>query len=196
MEKLMLVMIASLVSGSSMNTLECPQSDHCFRPAFNAELKRVKPAGFGAFTYQNAVSKKDHKVKKKLIFIDWRRLYWGKLSDLVYGPHELQGDDPQEDVREIVDSQDQDIYSIDTQDALEFARELRQELKSFARQYGFQIVWRKKPSDIRDGTDAFLEYWDRGFSQRAPGKTISFAQLCALSAQTIKPQNSASRKRA
>ena len=179
-----------------MNASSGMKGDHCFRPAFNAELKRVKPAGFGTFTYQNAVSKKDHKVKKKPIFIDWRRLYWGKLSDLVYGPQELQGDDSQEDLREIVDSQHQDISSIDTQDALEFAKELRQELKSFARQYGFQIVWRKKPSSVRDGTDAFLEYWDRGFSQRAPGKTISFAQLCALSTQTIKPQNSASRKRA
>ncbi len=205
MRKHIVMMTSSFILGSSMNASPGANGEHYFRPAFHKELKRVKSVGFGTFTHPNPVCKKDRKAGKKLIFIDWRRLYWGKLSDLVCSQEELHGDDSHQDgshrddpyhnsTREIVHNQEQDMILNDTQDALEFARELRQELKSFARHYGFQIVWRKKPSSVRDGTDAFLEYWDRGFSQRAPGKTISFAQLCALSAQEPKLKNGSSGK--
>lgn len=175
MKKHMLMMISNLALSTSLDAFQKENNGHCFRPAFQKKLKRVKPVGFGSFKSIAYIGKPGQKAKKKQVYIDWRRLYWGNLSDLVYSAEELHDDGYQE----VTHIQDQNIHSLDTQDTQAFASELRQELKSFARQYGLKIVWRKKSLDILDGTAAFLEYWDKGLSQDAP----PFAELCALSAK-------------
>jgi hypothetical protein len=71
--------------------------------------------------------------------------------------------------------------SLETEESQSFAKEMRQELKSFARRYNLKIVWRKKTSDTQDATAAFLEYWDKGLSHEEPNKVMSFAKLCTLS---------------
>src|SRR5690606_18609405 len=113
---------------------------------------------------------------------------WGRLSDLIYSEEETYTDD----IHEIAGTEGQDIATLDAADALVFATELRQELKSFARQYNLKIVWRKKSLDITDGTVAFLEYWDKGYSQGDQGKALPFAQLCALSIRDTSAKNTSS----
>ena len=173
MKKQVLISFLSLTLVSGMNASQEVVGEHCFRPAFQRKLKRVSSIKRGSF---RSLSLKK-KVSKEEVFIDWRKLYWGKLSDLVYSEEETYTDD----IQGISGSEEQNAASLDTEDALAFAKELRQELKSFARQYGFKIVWRKKSLDITDGTAAFLEYWDKGLSQEDQGKALPFAQLCALS---------------
>lgn len=185
MKKHMLMMISSLVLGSSLEAFQKENNGHCFRPAFQKKLKRVKPVGFGSFKSIAYIGKPGQKAKKKQVYIDWRRLYWGNLSDLIYSAEELHDDG----LQEITDIQDQDAHSLDTQDTQAFASELRQELKSFARQYSLKIVWRKKSLDILDGTAAFLEYWDKGLSQGNQGEAPPFAELCALSARNTAASN-------
>jgi len=170
-------MFSSLALAGSLDASQGASGAHCFRPAFQKKLKRVKPVGFGSFRSIAYIGKPGQKAKKKQVYIDWRRLYWGNLSDLIYSAEELHNDG------EVTDIQDQGAHSLDMQDTQAFASELRQELKSFARQYGLKIVWRKKSLDILDGTAAFLEYWDKGLSQANEHKALPFAELCALSAR-------------
>jgi len=177
-------MASSLAVASSLNAFQKENNGYCFRPAFQKKLKRVKPVSFGSFKSVDHIRKPDQKAKKKPVYIDWRRLYWGNLSDLIYSTEELHNDGTQE----VTDIQDQD-HSLDTQDTQVFASELRQELKSFARQYSLKIVWRKKSLDIMDGTAAFLEYWDKGLSQGNQGEAPPFAELCAVSARNTAASN-------
>lgn len=173
MKKQILISILSLTLVSSLNASQGVLGEHCFRPAFQKKLKRVNSVKGGSF---RSLSLKK-KVGKKEVFIDWRKLYWGKLSDLIYSEEETYTDD----VHEIAGTEGQDIGTSDSQESQVFATELRQELKSFARQYNLKIVWRTKSPDITDGTAAFLEYWDKGYSQEEQGKALPFAQLYALS---------------
>jgi len=185
MKKRIVIAFSGLVFSISTNASHGASGEHCFRPAFNKKLKRVKPVSFGSFKSVGHIRKPDQKAKKKQVYIDWRRLYWGNLSDLIYSAEELHNDGSQE----VTDIQDQDAHSLDTQDTQVFASELRQELKSFARQYSLKIVWRKKSLDIMDGTAAFLEYWDKGLSQGNQGEAPPFAELCAVSARNTAASN-------
>lgn len=173
MKKHILITFLSLALASSMNASQGVVGEHCFRPAFQKKLKRVSSIKRGSFRSLSL----NKKANKKEIFIDWHKLYWGKLSDLVYSEEETYTDD----VHEIAGSEEQNAASLDTEDALAFAKELRQELKSFARQYGLKIVWRKKSPGATDGTAAFLEYWDKGYSQGGQESIPLFEKLCPLS---------------
>jgi hypothetical protein len=173
MKKHMVIAFSSLVLATGLNASQKAGGEHCFRPAFQKKLKRLNPVGFGSF---NAKRRKD--THKKAVFIDWRKLYWGKLGDLIYSEEEALIVD---DLQKIAGIEEQHMSSLDSQESQDFAGELRQELKSFARQYGLKIVWRRKSPGIIDGTAAFLEYWDKGLSESNPHKAVPFAELCALS---------------
>lgn len=173
MKKHMLITVTSLILVSDLNASEGARREHFFRPSFQKKLQRVKSVRMGSF--KSLALKQKH--KKKAIFIDWQKLYWGKLSDLIYPAEEAYEDD----VQEIAETEEQNSSFLDTGDNQVLAKELRQELKSFARQYGLKIVWRKTSPDLSDGTAAFLEYWDKGLSQAKPGDIISFADLFLLS---------------
>jgi hypothetical protein len=175
MKKHIIIALSSLILSSSLNASLPVSGEHCFRPAFQKKLKRVSSIKKGSFRSLSL----NKKVSKKEVFIDWRKLYWGKLKDLIYSEEETYLDDAQG----IAGTEEQNISSLDTEESQAFAKELRQELKSFARQYGLKIVWRKKSLNIKDGTAAFLEYWDRGFSQEDQSKALPFAELCALSSK-------------
>lgn len=172
MKKQVLMSLLSLTLASNMNASQEVVGEHCFRPAFQRKLKRVSSIKRGSF---RSLSLKK-KVSKKEVFIDWRKLYWGKLSDLIYSKEESYMDD----VQGILESEEQNILTLDTEENQVFAKELRQELKAFAKQYGLKVVWRKKSLGVTDGTAAFLEYWDRGLSQENRDKVMPFAELCAL----------------
>lgn len=173
MKKHMLIAVSSLVLATGLHALQMAGGEHCFRPAFQKKLKRVKTVGLPSF---NARGCKQH-LNKKAVFIDWRKLYWGKLGDLIYSEEEAYADDAQG----IEGTEEQKIAFLDSQESQAFAKELRRELKAFAKQYGLKILWQKKSLGITDATAAFLEYWDKGFSREGPGKAIPFAELCALS---------------
>lgn len=175
MNKHIVIAVSSLILSSSLNAAPPMSGEHCFRPAFQKKLKRVSSIKRGSF---RSLSLKK-KVEKKEVFIDWRKLYWGKLEDLIYSEEEAYTDDAQE----ISGTEEQNASSLDTEETQAFAKELRQELKSFAKQYGLKIVWRKKSLGVTDGTAAFLEYWDKGFSQEGNGKVMPFADLSSLSAR-------------
>ncbi len=175
MKKQILISILSLTFVSSLNASQGVLGEHCFRPAFQKKLKRVNSVKGGSF---RSLSLKK-KVGKKEVFIDWRKLYWGKLEDLIYSEEEAYTDE----ASEILGTEEQNASPLDTQESQAIAKELRQELKSFARQYGLKIVWRKKSLDLTDATAAFLEYWDKGYSQEERGKVLPFTELCALSAR-------------
>lgn len=177
MKKHMLVYILSLALASSLSASQKVSGEQCFRPAFQKKLKRVSSVKGGSF---RSLSLKK-KVSKKEVFIDWRKLYWGKLSDLIYSEEETCTDD----VHEIAGTEGQEIATLDSQESQVFATELRQELKSFARQYGLKIVWRKKSLDVTDGTAALLEYWDKGYSQGDRDKVMPFEELCVLSVKKV-----------
>lgn|GEM_PF-2752850 len=178
MEKQIIILIVSLILASHLTALEGVRGEYFFRPTFQKKLKRVKPVVWHSFRSlglkQACASQKGN---KKAIFIDWRKLYWGKLSDLIYGAEEPCD----EGIKGIAVREEQNALFDDTEDLKAFVKELRQELKSFAKQYGLKIIWRKKPLDLMDGTAAFLEYWDKGFSQEKQEKVLSFDDLCALS---------------
>jgi hypothetical protein len=174
MKKHILIITANLVLASNLNASEGLRGEYCFHPTFQKNLKRLKPVGWHSFQLLSL----EKKPKKKAIFINWRKLYWGKLSDLVYGVEEVYVDD----VQEIAGTEEQNSsLLLDTEESQSFAKELRHELKSFTEQYGLKIMWRKKSLDLLDGTAAFLEYWNRGFSQEKLSKVISFTELCSLS---------------
>lgn len=173
MRNQILISILSLALSSSLSASQGVPGEHCFRPAFQKKLQRVSSVKGGSF---RSLSLKK-KAGRKEVFIDWRKLYWGKLKDLIYSEEETCTDD----IHEIAGTEGQDIATLDTEDALVFATELRQELKSFARQYNLKIVWRKKSPDITDGTAAFLEYWDKGYSQENRESIPLFERLYLLS---------------
>lgn len=173
MKKHMLIAVSSLVLATGLHASQRVGREHCFRPAFQKKLKRVKPVGLRSF---NARGCKQN-FNKKAVFIDWRKLYWGKLGDLIYSEEETYADDAQG----VEGTEVQNIDFLDSQESKDFAKELRRELKAFAKQYGLKIMWRKKSLGITDATAAFLEYWDKGFSREEAGKAIPFAELCALS---------------
>lgn len=173
MKKHMLMTVTSLILATSLDASEGMREEYRFRPAFQKKLKRIKPMKMGSFKSDGLRLKSN----KKTVFIDWQKLYWGKLFDLIYDEGESYGDDDPEIAGIKVES----ASSLDTEDSQAFAKELRQELKSFAKQYGLKIVWKKKSRDVADRTAAFLEYWERGFSQESKRDVLSYAELCALS---------------
>lgn len=178
MKKQLVVSILSLALANSMNASQNVGGEHCFRAAFHKKLKRVSSVKRGSFRSLSL----NRKANKKEVFIDWRQLYWGKLSDLVYSEEETYTDE----VQGIAGTtEEQNMVTLDTADALVFATELRQELKSFARQYNLKIVWRKKSLDVTDGTAAFLEYWDKGYSQGDRDKVMPFEELCVLNVKKV-----------
>lgn len=185
MKKKLLIVASILVLAGSMHASQKCKGEHISRSAFKKKLKRVKTVGLRSF---NAM-KVEQNSNKKAVFIDWRKLYWGKLRDLIYSEEETYADD----LQGIAETPEEQTYSLlDTEDAEIFAKELRQELKSFAKHYGLKILWRKKALDIIDGTGAFLEYWDKGLSQKDQEKILSFEELCSLSSKVtnVKDQNS------
>lgn len=153
------------VHGLSQETL--------FRPSFHKKLVKVKRLQPGGFRQRDL-----KKGEKKRAYINWQKLYWGKLIDLVYGPDEWaeEGQGPE--------SFDQgNVWGVsDTEDTQGFARELRQELKAFAKDYGLKVVWTKKSRNqdaIPDLTGEFLEYWDKGLSDREGGLPSLRELACA-----------------
>jgi hypothetical protein len=179
MKKQMLILVASLMLSNNLIALDRVRGEHCFRPAFQKKLKRVKSVRLHSFTFLKL------NKNKKTIFIDWRKLYWGKLGDLIYGVEETYDDN----IQDKPGTEEKASSSFDTEESLVFAKELRQELRSFARQYNLKIVWWKKSPDLQDATSAFLEYWDKGFSQEEQAKVISFSELCALSVRHTNPES-------
>ncbi len=177
MKKLILIVVSSLALASSLNASHKVRGEHCFRPAFQKKLKRVKSVGLRSF---NGIGRNQGRTKKA-VFIDWRKLYWGKLSDLIYSEEQTYTDG----AKGITGTEEQNISSLDSQESQSFAKELRQELKLFAKQYGLNIVWRNKSLDVTDGTAAFLEYWDKGLSQEEQDKALPFDELCALSTRDM-----------
>jgi hypothetical protein len=91
MKKQLLIVLTSLIFASSMNASQGIGKDSYFNSRIGKKLKRVKPVGFGSFRLL-VLAKKD---KQKEVFIDWRRLYWGKLSDLLCSEEETYTDDIQ-----------------------------------------------------------------------------------------------------
>jgi len=143
-----LIMVAGLKVTPYMQTLLPPQQMGTHRPAFERPLKHVSSLEFGSFKKQTL----DRKASLKPIYIDWKKIYWGDLSELIYGEEESE----------------------------DLARELRRQLRGFANQYGFRIVWQKTSEDVPDGTLAFIQYWDKGLAQSPLRSWVSFNQLCAL----------------
>ena len=186
MKKQILIMMAALCLSSALNASENTKKDQWFRPAFKKKLKRVKSVGLRSLIPLNL----KRNSNKKLIFIDWQKLYWGNLVDLIYSPDEAYDSNLQGEAK----AEQNGSLSFDTQESLALAKELRQELKGFAKHYGFQIVWRKKSSKVVDGTRAFLEYWDRGLSQGDQDKIMPFAELCSLSVKQESPEETKPKK--
>ncbi|MGV8948505.1 MAG: hypothetical protein ACOH2E_03955 [Candidatus Paracaedibacter sp.] len=180
MKKQFIIVVSSLVLASGIGASQKTIEDHCFRPAFQKKLIRVHSVRNGS--YRAFSSRK--KLNQKEVFIHWQKLYWGKLEDLIFCKEETYADD----VQEVSDTKKEEntafLYNEDPQD---FAKELRQELKSFAKQYGFKIVWLKKTPDIEDVTAPFLEYWDRGYSQNKKHEVIPFTSLSRLCPQLKNP---------
>jgi hypothetical protein len=181
MKKQMLTYILTLCLASGIGASQQVNGGHCFRPNLQKKLIRVHSVRNGS--YRAFILRK--KVNQKEVFIDWQKLYWGKLEDLIFCKEEAYADGLRE-VSEVTEGQGV-TYPSDTEETLAFAKELRQELKSFAKQYGFKIVWLKKTPDIEDVTSPFLEYCDRGFSQNKKHEVISFSNLCELCPQQKKP---------
>lgn len=158
MNKQILIIVTNLVLVNPLNASGSLNREHCFRPAFQKKLKRVHTISLGSF---RSGSLRQNKTKKA-VFIDWRKLYWGRLSDLIYSEVQEDWGEGREEMLETPDAQEQRNLSMNTEDTQAFAKELREELKAFARHYGFKIVWRKKALELPDVTDSFLDYWDRG----------------------------------
>lgn len=143
-----IIMVAGLKVGPLLGIL-CPsQQMGTRRPAFERSLKQVSSIEMGSFR-KHALHRN---ASLKPVYIDWKKIYWGELSDLIYG--EEEGED--------------------------LTRELRLQLKGFAHHYGLRIVWKKTSEDILDGTSAFIQYWDKGLSQSPLSRWISFNQLRSL----------------
>lgn len=158
------------------------KSESIFRPSFLKKLKKVKALPSKGF--RHAILKES---EKKTVFINWKALYWGKLSDLVYGPDETE----EEGIltwQPYGQGKGQDYANLDTEETQSFARELREELKAFAKTYNLRIVWnrgKRKGRPLPDATTAFLEYWDRGFSEQGANQVPSFEELVKIARDTF-----------
>jgi hypothetical protein len=181
MKKQFIIAVSSLVLASGIGASQKTMEDHCFRPAFQKKLIRVHSVRNGSYLAFSSRKKENQKE----VFINWQKLYWGKLEDLIFCKEEAYADG----VREVSEATEEQgvTYPSDTEETLAFSKELRQELKSFAKHYGLKIVWFKKSLEITDGTAAFLEYWDRGYSQKKKHEVMSFSSLFEVCPQQKNP---------
>jgi hypothetical protein len=109
MEKHILILLASLIISNDTNASEVARREHCFRPAFQKKLKRVKSVKMGSFR-SLGLKKRD---SKKEVFIDCRKLYWGKFSDLIYSEEEAYTDE----ASEILGTEEQNASPLDTEES-------------------------------------------------------------------------------
>jgi len=177
---------SSCVTSSLDASGATPRGEFYFHPIQKKKFKRVnvssKIASFKSLGLKQ-------QANKKRVFIDWRKLYWGTLRDLLHSEEKSYLEESK-NIQEVFDAQAQE-----TEEAREFTRELRQELKSFAKCYELKIVWQKKSLDLPDATSAFLDYWDKGMSQEKVDNIMPFSNLCALSAGEVSAQNVSLKRR-
>lgn len=126
------------------------KGDVYLHPLNKKKFKRAQSTKIGSF--------KARKVKQPLekvaVYIDWQRIYWGKLRDLIYPTNFEEFED--NDADDCIERQS-------------ICSEIRQALKAYAKQYGFKIVWRKKSSECVDKTEDFIDYWDKGSFAKEEG---------------------------
>ena len=139
------------------------------RAAFPKVLRRLQPL---VSVQKSQLSQN----RRKVIFINWRRLYWGSLEELLYGIFE--------------DGSPRDELAImpDTHETRRILEELHRELQAFARHYNLKIVWRQTVRTVSQGipdvTNAFLEYWSQGLSKdKKAASQLDLATLCKLAIQ-------------
>lgn len=150
--------IYSLVMLSFICALPTPGAEGqemYFHPLFKKKFLKVKSSKkVNSFKVQRL----DHRDRaRQTVFINWERLHWGTLSDLIQ---------PNEVWREEVG---------DGEDLQELTLELRKELRSFEKQFALKIIWRKprRFQNCPDVTEKFIEYWDKGLSHQKNLKKLS-----------------------
>jgi hypothetical protein len=97
--------------------------------------------------------------KKRPVFINWRKLYWGNLGDLTKPERFFESNTP-------VQPTEVGYVAPTGNEALRyFTQELRAALRAFEKKHCVRIVWYKADVAIPDATPQFINFWDKDFGQ-------------------------------